>query len=177
MDNLKSSWTIYQLSGSGEQTQKTWASSMKSICVVKTIPELLSTLDNLERIGIENINDLNFFKDEIQPMWEDPSNVNGGRCILEISLNAKDEVLNVWKQTVALCVSETFDTICGCTFNEKSHYRICIWISDPRENEEIINAWKKILNENNFLFSFSLHNKYSDSSKNKKKFATKNNFK
>lgn len=173
MADLVSQWTYYQLSNSGEQTQKTWADSLKSICTVNTQSELLYTLDEVEKIGMENFNDLNFFKNGIQPMWEDLSNVNGGRCMAEIGTNHKDVITTLWNRTVALCALDTFEGICGCVFNEKSNFRISIWISDPRYSEEILQAWKEVLDNCFVVYSFSMHNKYSESSKSKKKFSNR----
>lgn len=173
MDNLQSKWTYYQLADNSEQTQKTWADALKAVCCVSTVPQLLFTLDEIGKAGLDNFNDLNFFKGEIQPMWEDPANVNGGRCMLEVSTNHKNAILEIWKKTVMLCASDLFDGINGCAFNEKANYRISLWISDPRESDEIVKIWKDVLDNNLGSFSFSLHNKYSEFSKSKKKFSNR----
>lgn len=169
MNALESEWKYYQLINSNEQTSKSWADSLKSIGTVKTVPELLFTLDETWKRGMENINDLNFFKNNIQPMWEDPANVNGGRCIMEIPTARKDILFDMWKNTVAFCASNAFECISGCVFNEKANYRISIWISDPQESEALMKAWKDTLNSNSVAFSFSLHNRYPDHSKYRKK--------
>lgn len=173
MPNLQSKWTYYQLADNSEQTQKTWAESLRPVCSVTTVPQLLYTVEETEKIGLENLNDLNLFKNDIQPMWEQAANINGGRCMVEISTSHKNILPDLWKKTVALSASEVFDGICGCVFNEKANYRISIWISDPRDSDEIIKTWKELLECSFASFSFSLHNKYSDFSKSKKRFSNK----
>lgn len=172
MQGLQSEWRYYQLAGS-EQSQRSWADSLKMVGKATTVPELLYTLDETEKRGMENINDPNLFNGAVLPMWEDAANVNGGRCILEVPMSQRDALHGLWRTTVAFCCSGIFDSINGCVFNEKTYYRISIWISDPRENELIIKAWRDVLQGGQLSFSFALHNKYTDYSKNKKKHFSK----
>ncbi|ELA42261.1 uncharacterized protein VICG_00660 [Vittaforma corneae ATCC 50505] len=168
MDEIKSNWKYYQVS-SIEQQQKDWASSVKQICIVKTVPELLYTLDQTEIAGLENFLDLSFFRQNIAPMWEDPNNVTGGRIIVEIPTALKEKLHGLWKKTVVFCILEPFKGINGCVYAEKANYRICIWISDPTSAEDITHAWKRILDCDELSFSFSLHAKHTEPSKSKKK--------
>lgn len=169
MLDLNSEWKYYQLSSGSEQNQKSWADAIKMVGAVKTIPELLYTLDEIEKVGLENLNDIHFFKGDVMPMWEHPVNVNGGRCIFELPISGKEFILEAWKKTTAFCSSNIFETISGCVFSEKASFRISIWISDPRESDDIINAWKELLKGIFGSFSFSLHNKYGDYNKNKRR--------
>ncbi|KAI4292925.1 translation initiation factor 4E [Pancytospora philotis] len=171
---MESGWCYYQLSNNSEQTVKSWADSLKRVGEVRTVPELLYTLDEIEQKGFENLIDLNFFKGSVKPMWEDPANINGGRCILEVPLTMREAVPDIWRSTVALCVSHLFDTINGCVFNEKSCFRIALWISDPAEAEATIKAWRELIPAGYTSLNFSLHNKYGDHSKGKKRFSFRN---
>ncbi|KAI5169373.1 translation initiation factor 4E [Pancytospora epiphaga] len=169
MSELASEWRYYQVAGS-EQNQRNWADLLKMVGKVSTAPELLFTLDKTEEYGIENVADLNLFKGGILPMWEDKANINGGRCILEVPTAHKDALNTVWRNTVKLCCSNVVESINGCVFNEKTYYRISIWIADPRDSDQIIKAWKDVLKcGEQFIFSFAMHNKYTDYSKNRKK--------
>lgn len=165
---LQSEWRYTQIINI-DPTSKNWADNLKTICNVKTAPELLTTLDEIKRVGLENLTDVNFFKSTINPMWEDPININGGRCILEIPTSQKEKLFEIWKITVAMCASGAFDNICGCVFSEKANFRIAIWISDPREAEDILKAWKEVVDCSQAVFSFSLHNRFGDFSKSKRK--------
>lgn len=169
MAELASSWKYYQLALSGEPSQKSWADSLRTVGTIRTIPELLYTLDEIEKSGFENINDLNFFKGEIKPMWEDASNINGGRCIMEIPVSCRENLPDIWRTTVALCCLNVFESITGCVFNEKANFRVAIWVSDMRETDAIIKAWKDVVRSSHYVFSVSLHNKYADGSKSRKR--------
>lgn len=174
MSGLQSEWRYYQLSSSSEQAQRSWADSLKMVGQVVTIPELLYTLDETEKRGLESLSDLNFFRAPVLPMWEDAANVNGGRCIMEVPTSQRDAIFGLWKSTVALCASGMFETVCGCVFSEKANYRISIWVSDQRECENLLRVWRDVLHNTHSMFSFVLHNKYADSSKSKKKNFTRN---
>ncbi|KAM0681350.1 translation initiation factor eIF4E [Glugoides intestinalis] len=169
MKDLKSNWKYYQAS-SLEQQQKDWVGCMKQICIVKNTPELLYTLDQVELAGLENFLDLNFFKQNIGPMWEDPSNVNGGRIIAEIPLSLKAKLPELWRKTAIFCALEPYNGINGCVYSEKANYRISIWIGDATCADDIIKACQHILGCEEITFAFSLHaSKQSDGFRNKKK--------
>ena len=167
--SLAEKWTYSQISQQ-DVSKKTWADSLKTICTVKTIPEVLFVLEKIEAINMDKLADVNFFKANIEPMWEDPANVNGGRIIMEIPLEFKNKLASSWNNTVAFCISDKVSGICGCVFSEKANYRICIWISDPKYEAEIREGWMSIIDCPGVQFSFSLHNRYhGDSSKSRRK--------
>ena len=107
-------------------------------------------------------------------MWEDPININGGKCTLEIPISMKDKLFDAWKMTVGLCTLGVFDNICGCVFNEKSNFRISIWISDPRDADDVLKAWKEVIDCPHGIFSFSLHNRFGDYNKSKENHLEEN---
>lgn len=168
MDELQFNWKYYQ-SSSVEQQQKDWAGSLKKIGMVKNITELLYTLDGTEKEGLDNFLDMNFFKQDIVPMWEDPHNIAGGRIMAEIPHHLKDKLIEFWKKTIVFCVLEPYKGINGCVYADKANYRISIWIADSNISDDIINAWKGILNNDEISYTFSPHSKFNDSSRNKKK--------
>lgn len=171
MDELSSEWNCYQLSSTPEQSSRNWAESLKNVCTVRRVPQLLFLLDEMAKINITSFIDFNFFKCGIMPMWEDPANMNGGRCIIEIPHSKKDAVMNVWKVTALLCSCNAFSTISGCVYNEKANYRISIWVSEEKESNEIIKIWKELVNMPEATFAFTFHNNrgHSDYSRHRKR--------
>lgn len=137
--------------------------------MVRTVPELLYTLDRTEIAGLDNLLDLNFFRENIIPMWEDQANVGGGRIIAEVPTSMKDRLHDLWRKTVVFCILEPFEGINGCVYAEKANYRICIWIANPANAEEITAAWKRVLGCDEVSFTFSLHARHSENVKSKKK--------
>ncbi len=174
---MKDVWRYYQITGNESSSEKNWAESIREIGSVKSVPELLYTLDKVESVGLLNLIDLNFFKSNLKPVWEDPANINGGRCILDIPLSQKNNIFEYWKKTVAFCYSGIFPSIAGCVFAEKANFRISIWITESQDSFEIISMWKKILNSGGVcLFEFRPHNKNYDHGFQRKRYVNKNKF-
>lgn len=168
-EDMKSQWKYYQIVAP-ESNQKNWADCIKQIAVVNSYPELLYTLDKTSEFGFENFNDLNFFKDNIKPMWEEQVNKNGGRIIMEIPMSQKDIVFEIWRRTVTFCAKEVFNSVNGCVYAEKANFRICIWIGDSNFADDITNAWKKVLDYDQGTFVYSSHDKTSELSKKGRKY-------
>jgi len=164
-------WRYYQISDDGDF--KNWADAIKYMCTVKSAPELLYTLDECRRNGLASMNELCFFKNAIKPMWEDPANINGGRCILEISSNDMDLAINCWKKIVALCFVGDIEAINGCIFSEKSmHYRIGVWIADESSQNEVAGAMKEVIGGGRISYSYTSHSSQSGGNFYKKRGAS-----
>lgn len=173
IEEMKSQWKYYQVVAP-ENNQKSWADCIKPIATITTFPELLDSFDKTLEFGLENLNDLNFFKNDIKPIWEEQANKNGGRIIMEVPLSQKDIVFEIWKRTVVFCAMNLFTTVNGCVYAEKANFRICIWIGDSNFSEEVTNAWKKVLDNDQATFIYSSHDRASDASKRGKKYLHKN---
>ena len=46
--------------------------------------------------------DYSLFKDNIQPMWEDKANKNGGRWMITLNRNQRPELDRYWIDTVSV---------------------------------------------------------------------------
>lgn len=156
MEEMKNHWKFYQLSA---EATKTWKDSITNIANVEDYSDLMGALDIIKPTGLESCSDLFYFKNDIMPMWEDPSNLNGGRLILDVPANQKDLLHTIWSKTLAFCSLEANNGINGCSFAEKLNFRICIWVADQICAEEIGNAWKSILGIGFAEVYYSSHSK------------------
>lgn len=138
---MDSSFVLYQIS---PEPAKVWADSIKPLATIQSFPELMTSVDAAKAVGLENCTDIFYFREGIMPMWEDPGNVNGGRLVLEIPASQKDSLAEMWSKTLIL-TSLKINGITGCTFAEKSNFRICIWISEPKFVDFISEAWREVL--------------------------------
>jgi len=92
------------------------------------------------------------FKSGVNPIWEDPENINGGKWVINFSKQNRF-IFNIdliWEDIVLGIVGETIDTdrdICGVVFSKREQIeRIAIWNKDC-SNEKNIEALKtNILN-------------------------------
>ncbi|CAK68731.1 unnamed protein product (macronuclear) [Paramecium tetraurelia] len=86
------------------------------------------------------------FQEEIQPMWEDKANQNGGRFVFR----CKNNVDRVWENILLSyignqCTCNEF--ICGVVVNQKRSFtQVSIWVKDMtshQNQEDKITQWVK----------------------------------
>jgi translation initiation factor 4E len=115
---------------------------------------------------LEHNSNYHVFRQGIQPMWEDPQNVEGGKFVLTIpkkdSKSGRCE--EWWLYTVLAMVGETMDLhgdqVCGAVVSiRKSQDRIALWLksSDPSICIPIGERWKKALEFNKTPLKFQSH--------------------
>ncbi|KAM0671264.1 translation initiation factor 4E [Ordospora colligata] len=167
--NLESSWVLWQ-NGNDDSNIRSWGEDILEVGEVSTVPEFLYMCDMIVKNGVENLCSMNLFKKGIKPMWEDEANVNGGRLILDIPMMTREDLNGIWKKTMAFCVSNCIENICGCVFNEKqSVYKISIWFGRDYNQDMIKEKWESVLGNINLpIYSF-LHKKSLDGTKGGKK--------
>jgi translation initiation factor 4E len=107
------------------------------------------------------------FRDGVQPMWEDPCNVEGGKFVL--SMPKKDSRTGRcdewWLYTVLAVVGETMDAhgnqICGAVLSiRKSQDRIALWLKSAQDKDtcvQIGERWKQALLLNKTTLKFQSH--------------------
>jgi translation initiation factor 4E len=90
------------------------------------------------------------FKEGIEPMWEDKTNKNGGRWLLNLDKNQKrDGTLdNSWMETLMCLIGEIFedgsDDICGAVAqNRGKGDKISIWTKNAKSRDVVYSIGQK----------------------------------
>lgn len=98
--------------------------------------------------------DYSVFKSDIKPMWEDPSNKNGGRWLIKDSGLLDQYWMDIVIFLSALSISTIYkyifyfqllsmiggmydpynDNICGIVYNRRQYSKISVWISSSDTN-------------------------------------------
>jgi len=117
--------------------QESYESNLREIGNFGTVEDFWRYYNHMVKPSkIETNANYHFFKKGIKPMWEDKSNVKGGKWVLLVK-NAIS-VDTVWENVVLAMVGETFDVddeICGAVFSKrKGGDRIAVW-NRNRDNE------------------------------------------
>jgi len=118
-------------------------SSYKKITTVKTVEDILTLYKYLPDIMIKNCM-LFLMRNNIQPIWEDPSNKSGGCFSYKIS---NKNVVSCWKNLSYSLMGETLTdpSLCkyinGITISPKKNFCIIkIWLSTcDYQDADIIN--------------------------------------
>ncbi|KAK2725448.1 eukaryotic translation initiation factor 4E-like isoform X2 [Artemia franciscana] len=94
--------------------------------------------------------DFNLFKEGIKPMWEDPSNIKGGKWVLNLDKRRRGpENDKLWLELVLSMIGELYDDdnddICGAVFQVRPKCeRIAIWLGNTGNKEAVLRIGHKI---------------------------------
>lgn len=162
---LNARWVFwYDYHAKKSSGQEDWKQNLNEICAVGDVPSLMYALENME--PVENwpaASNVHFFREGIQPAWEDKKNIEGGKWILEFNKSdASIDLQDVWAKTVALCVSELVndEIVCGCVFSPRRFVnRFSIWTSKKDKSVlDIGYMWRKEIGANKHReFSFRVN--------------------
>lgn len=167
---LESSWVIWQ-NNSDESNVKSWGEDLQNVGTFKTIPEFMYLADQIKENSLQSLESIRIFKNGIKPMWEDLKNKHGGRVILDIHGIHRYDVNELWLKTMAFCVSNLVDGICGCVFMEKQMLsKLAIWIENDEMSVEIGKKWKEVIELPDDMFYYLSHKRSLDGNKHKKKW-------
>ncbi|KAG0441334.1 Eukaryotic translation initiation factor 4E [Dictyocoela muelleri] len=160
---LTDAWNLfYDYNTKRNVDAESWASSIKKICQVETIPEFLYVTENVEDCDAWPINsNLHFFREGISPMWEDDANIRGGKWVIELPKGFEGDIEDMWRKTMAFCISELTDEkiLCGCVYSPRRQIdRFSLWVScTDKKAFEVGKIWKDILNLKDIEFTFFVH--------------------
>jgi hypothetical protein len=146
--------------------------SFINIATVNTIEETIGITETLPNILIENCM-LFLMRENVNPIWEDPMNKQGGYFSYKIS---NKHVGKVWKELSYVTVGETISNdadftknVTGITISPKKNFCIIkIWMSTCRhQNPNLVTNRIKYLTPEGCLFS-NHNSKIQDHNKNHK---------
>ncbi|EDR28053.1 eukaryotic translation initiation factor 4E-2, putative [Entamoeba dispar SAW760] len=143
---LFSEWTFW-FDGFSNKSTETYGSNIVSIGSFKTAEEFWGIYDAIPKLGtMENGSDVSLFKNGIKPIWEDTSNVGGGR-IQTILTNTNNELCQqYWRDTILSLIGETIPSaycINGAAFSVRQHNKIALWL-DKSGKEHLNEISKKL---------------------------------
>ena len=149
--SFKSTWTLW----THLPTDDWGLDSYKKITQFKTIENSLQLLENLPENIIKN-SMLFLMREDINPLWEDENNKNGG-CF---SYKVNNKIVNdLWKKMAYLLMGESLATpevskyINGITISPKKNFCIIkIWLSNCNYNNPDVITQIDYLNKNGCLF-------------------------
>ncbi|KAF7683516.1 Eukaryotic translation initiation factor 4E [Astathelohania contejeani] len=134
---LNESWKIWYDVQSKRSTQTNWLDNLVDVCTISDVPSFLFAIEELEEPDMWPLNsNIHFFREGILPMWEDPRNSKGGKWVLELSKADTYDLTSIWRDTMALCVSEMVenDLITGCVYSPRKNVdRIALWTKDTQD--------------------------------------------
>ncbi|KAJ3111897.1 hypothetical protein HDU96_005176 [Phlyctochytrium bullatum] len=129
---LQHKWTLWYDSQQKKATQTNWHDNLKKLITIETVEDFWGVYNNVIKASqLVPGSNFHFFKQGVQPMWEDPFNAKGGKWVLQVTKARKKDLDSLWLSTVLACVGEHFedsDEICGAVVSVRRHAdRISLW--------------------------------------------------
>lgn len=95
-ERLYSSFTFSSVTRQAQLRSNTedFKSTIRHITDIDTLPEFVYVLRRLRRLStVRPITDISMFKKGIEPMWEDPHNIGGGKWIIKVKKGVVEQRL------------------------------------------------------------------------------------
>ncbi|XP_017055203.1 eukaryotic translation initiation factor 4E1 [Drosophila ficusphila] len=142
---LQNAWTLWRIDQGKNQS---WENMLRSLGSFSTVEDFWSLYWRIEPPSkLKNGSDYFLFKSNIQPMWEDPANKEGGRWLIALQKGSTN--LDAAWLDMLLCligeVSDHSDQICGGVVRiRKKGDKISLWTNNGKDEEAVLEIGHKI---------------------------------
>ncbi|KAG9065759.1 Eukaryotic translation initiation factor 4E type 2 [Linnemannia hyalina] len=128
-----------------------YESSMKKIATFGSVEDFWAVYSHLKRPHeLPNVSDYHLFKQGVRPVWEDTTNINGGKWIVRLK---KGLASRYWENLIMAVIGDQFDVgseICGVVLSIRGGEDILsLWNQSAHEgriNLKIRDTMKRVLN-------------------------------
>jgi len=152
---LQHSWTMWYDCPQKKMVQSAWGDHLRKIVTVDTVEDFWGLYNNVIPSSKLSLGaNYHFFKDGIEPKWEDENNERGGKWLVILPAKARSNgaLDRLWLWTLLACVGEAFDDendICGAVISlRKGGDKIALWTrssSNEAATKRIGRAFKAAL--------------------------------
>ena len=162
---LEFAWNAWYDHAAPGRSAKDYEKSLHQVCTVKTVQEFWGCFNNMPALQSLSLKcGYHFMKNEVKPVWEDPTNRKGG--VWNLQARREDAPL-VWKEILMAIIGDIYkDSVKSCEVNgvsiskKKADYLITIWVSSPDGKAAIMdylcNLFPKVKVEQQFHDCLSL---------------------
>ncbi|RIA82082.1 translation initiation factor eIF 4e-like domain-containing protein [Glomus cerebriforme] len=161
---LHFTWVFWFMHRSPGSKILNYESSMKKIAAFSSIEDFWAVYSHLRRPHeLPNISDYHLFKQGVRPVWEDDTNISGGKWIVRLK---KGLASRYWESLVMAVIGDQFDVgteICGAVLSIRSSEDILsLWNQSAHEgriNLKIRDTMKRVLNlPSDTIMEYKTHN-------------------
>lgn len=156
---LHHKWVLWYDNPRQAPQGSTWRENLKKCGTFETAEAFWQVFNNVKPASHLSLNsNYHIFREGVEPMWEDPENVNGGKFVLTIPKkdSKSGRCDEWWLFTVLAVIGETMDLsgdqVCGAVVSiRKSQDRIALWLKsvDKKTCIQIGERWKRALEVSN----------------------------
>jgi translation initiation factor 4E len=121
-----------RISGNSRNCRSDYRSSLQNIHTMSSVEDFWRLYNNIRQPrGLERNSNYHFFKEGIEPLWEDPANEQGGKWVLTL----RDEAIldKVWEELLLAMIGgviESSHAVNGAVVSRrKKGDRVALWTS------------------------------------------------
>jgi len=146
---LQNRWSMWYFKN---DKAKEWKDNHKLIASCDTIEDFWALYNFLKPpSNLQPGCDYSFFKEGIEPMWEDPRNVEGGRWLLNLQRQQRScgELDKYWQEALMCLIGEIIepnsDEICGAVVNIRPKGdKLAIWTGNAEKKHQVMTIGKNM---------------------------------
>lgn len=135
---LHCKWTMFYNPASKSNNSKSWPNHVREIWTFGTVEDFWRLFNNLVAPSCLPVgSNYHLFKNGVQPEWEDPANLKGGKWSVVYNVKGEDNSKkfdDAWMWTVLALIGEFFedsDFITGVVISPRAKFnKIALWTSD-----------------------------------------------
>lgn len=137
---LQFTWTLWYQE---PDRSKLWEDTLNEVTSFSTVEDFWSLFNHIKNPSdIKTGSDYSLFKTGIRPMWEDDSNKRGGKWMVNVPRQQRQDLDKYWLDTILCLIGEAFDCpdeICGAVVNVRPKGdKISIWTANFQNREAVL---------------------------------------
>lgn len=140
---LQNRWALWFFKN--DRTKK-WEDNLRLVTKFDTVEDFWALYNHIQLTSkLQSGCDYNLFKDGIQPMWEDQANKKGGKWMVQLPRQQRNNELDkIWLETLLCLIGEGFgadsDYVNGGVVQVRNKGdKAAIWTSDFKNKTSIMN--------------------------------------
>ncbi|XP_016987314.1 eukaryotic translation initiation factor 4E1 [Drosophila rhopaloa] len=143
---LQNTWTLWFLE---YDASKSWEDLLSEVDSFSTVEDFWRTYYRIKPPSKPKSGcDYMLFKKGIRPMWEDPSNIKGGRWLNVVDNTSKADLDIIWLDVMLCLIGEACDhcdQICGASIRiRRKVKKVSIWTNNGKDEEAILEIGHKL---------------------------------
>ena len=142
---LQTGWSLWFDSHSSIKSSSNWSNHIKCVYTFNFVEDFWSLYHNIKPASeLATGTDYNIFREGIEPAWEAPKNVGGGKWMVSLPPKQRATLLdNRWMYTLLACVGEQLEEpetevgiVCGTVLSvRKQADRLAVWTRAATEEQ------------------------------------------
>lgn len=151
---LEFTWVLWYFK---QEKGRDWLESQKQVASIDTAEDFWALYNYIQPASCITLGcDYSFFKKGIQPMWEDESNHQGGRWVINLDKRMRQvELDQYWLEMLLAMIGEGFgeysDEICGAVVNIRGKGdKLALWTKHCNDGEATLNIGRALKQRLNF---------------------------